>query len=750
MGRLTLLAVAMWVCVLSGVAQAQSPDFPPTAATTCVITPGGAVSSTIEAPSDVDWCRFTLEEGRNHAFLLQVSGQPGQTLTLPSGIISIYDADGNLLAPRSGPSSLQTNYIAPANGTAYIQIAASNTVFDQGTYRLVMRSRDDAGSNPNSSAVPVAGSTVSGSIEGISDIDWYRVELLAGRQYGFEVFDAGDNPALTLPSGRGYAEVRNANGTLLINRNSSYSFTATTTQTAYVAVTADSIGDINIGTYQLVLRNTDAVGGTGATAGTTAPRRTLTGDIEAESDVDAFNFTARSGERYRVVIQGAGVDQFTNEHVCIEAIRPSGQSLSFQCSGGASTAALEFTTDAAGSWTLAAFARFFETGTYRILISGLDDYGQNLTTIGRVDPGFFANGTAEAPGDEDWFKTALVAGQAATVRVRQAQTGVGSLGNSRLYVLGPNGQELASDIGGGNEPSVTFTPTETGDHVIRVQGFCLLTGVMCFIGTYRVEVAQGAAQPTATTLAAATLPQARSVRIGDPASFFGTILNTGAATATRCGVQPTTTTPARFTFTRTNAANQVVGEPNTRFDIPAGQAGSFVLSFDPSEAYAGQALAFAFDCANTDPAPVFAAVNGFTLSAANDPVPDVIMVAATPTNDGVANIPGANGTGFFSTAAVNIGAAAAIEFRPQAASGTNLIPFVCETSPMTGQCLAPLAASVVRTLATGETAFFSVFFGGGGQTLPFDPANRRIAFLARDPMAPNTLRGSTSVAVRTQ
>ena len=54
-----------------------------------------------------------------------------------------------------------------------------------------------------------------------------------------------------------------------------------------------------------------------------------------------------------------------------------------------------------------------------------------------------------------------------------------------------------------------------------------------------------------------------------------------------------------------------------------------------------------FDCTNTDLAPVNVGLNTLLLSASTSPVPDIVALAATLTNDGIVNIPGAGGTGSF-------------------------------------------------------------------------------------------------------
>ena len=57
------------------------------------------------------------------------------------------------------------------------------------------------------------------------------------------------------------------------------------------------------------------------------------------------------------------------------------------------------------------------------------------------------------------------------------------------------------------------------------------------------------------------------------------------------------------------------------------------------------------------------------------------------------------------------------------------------------------AASVTTQIDAGTTPTFGIFVTGNG-VVPFDPANNRIFFRAKD--ANGVTRGSTSEAVRTQ
>jgi hypothetical protein len=143
-------------------------------------------------------------------------------------------------------------------------------------------------------------------------------------------------------------------------------------------------------------------------------------------------------------------------------------------------------------------------------------------------------------------------------------------------------------------------------------------------------------------------------------------------------------------------------------------------------------------------------VDTLFLSSAPGPVPDVIALAATPTNDGIANIPGPGGTGFFVVATSNVGASGRIT--ATADLGGAQLPVglaVCRTDPVTSVCVDGPAPSVTAQINAGETPTFAVFVQGGGDVVPFNPAVNRVFVRFRDE-AGSATRGSTSVAIRTQ
>ena len=294
----------------------------------------------------------------------------------------------------------------------------------------------------------------------------------------------------------------------------------------------------------------------------------------------------------------------------------------------------------------------------------------------------------------------------------------------------------------------TYDPA-TGDYDISWQslitggpfdgniGFWNLTGV----------VTAGPAGPV-TTVEASVLPTSRSVQVGTPATAFGTIMNSGTADATGCGIAPVTTVAADFSYQTTDSTtNAVTGTPDTPADIAAGASQSYVFAFTPTADIPSTDVELAFDCDDTDPATVISGVNTLLLSASTNPVADLVALAATQSGDGIVSLPGDTGSNAFAVALVTVGSQETIT--ASANTGTETSPVIlsiCESDPGTGVCIAPPTTSVTTDIANGATPTFSVFATGTG-TVPSDPAVNRINVIFKD--SADETRGSTSVAVET-
>ena len=258
-----------------------------------------------------------------------------------------------------------------------------------------------------------------------------------------------------------------------------------------------------------------------------------------------------------------------------------------------------------------------------------------------------------------------------------------------------------------------------------------------------------ACSPPQVGLAAAVLPSSRSVQLGNPATAFATLINSGPATAAGCTIAPITSVTAGFAYQTTNpATNALTGMPNTPVNLVAGTAQSFVIAFTPTAPIDPTNVALGFVCSTLLGAPVTPAVNTLLLSASAAPVPDIVALAATESNDGILHIPGNSGSNAFAVATLNLGATTMIT--AAANTGPVSLPLavsICQTDPATGQRLAAAGSSAATLITGGATPTFGIFVAAIAG-VPFLPATNRIFVEFSD--ANEVVRGSTSVAVETQ
>jgi hypothetical protein len=258
---------------------------------------------------------------------------------------------------------------------------------------------------------------------------------------------------------------------------------------------------------------------------------------------------------------------------------------------------------------------------------------------------------------------------------------------------------------------------------------------------------------SSTSVVSATLPGSRSVQLGDTASAFATMINTGSVVANDCRISPRTSVPADFSYQITDpATNQLTGTPNTPVDIADGGFQTFFFSFVPTGTFDSTDVELDFQCLNAPAAPITIGVNTLLLSSDANPVADVVALAATASNNGIVEIPGVGMTGAFSVASVNVGIGADIEVQASVTDGDpNISISLCETNPTTGACInptAPGAGPVLLTIAGSATPTFSIFVNASA-AVPLDAANKRIKVVFTE-QGSGTVRGTTSVAVRTQ
>lgn len=230
---------------------------------------------------------------------------------------------------------------------------------------------------------------------------------------------------------------------------------------------------------------------------------------------------------------------------------------------------------------------------------------------------------------------------------------------------------------------------------------------------------------TRLALYGAIAPQARAGQVGGPPlTFFLRMVNDTGAPVTGCKpVFPFL--PAGTSYQTTDILNQLTGAPNTPVDVPAGGQQGFLLTIPTPSANTG-GYSPEFQCNEGSSTLTFAL--GGTFSISSTPLPDVIAISATATNDGVARAPSIGGTAFMAVAGVNIGAAGTVTVTPHANTYLSVpaIFTVCETNAATGACLAAPAVSLTSRFAAGQVRTYTLFAQAPGNSgIPFWPDAQR-------------------------
>jgi hypothetical protein len=335
----------------------------------------------------------------------------------------------------------------------------------------------------------------------------------------------------------------------------------------------------------------------------------------------------------------------------------------------------------------------------------------------------------------------------------------GSFSAYQTHVAGVNSDGTATDLGIGFTWKSDYDGTTGGATIIpktdlpadgNGTGGATITSVSQ-ISTYTgvsVSAINGSNNVFGpTSLLAAVLPESRSAQVNGTVTAFATIINTGPNAATSCSIAPASSLPLAFHYSTTNpTTNQVTGTLDTPVDIASGASQSFVFAITPSAAIAPTDVALNFACTNTPPAAVVVGLDTLLLSGSTSPTPDVVALVATIKSDGILHATAAQSP--FAVATFNVGAGGAITAALNTGKATlPLTLAICQTDPVSGQCISPIAANVMTTINTNATSTFGVF-ATASTAIPFDPANSRIFVTFSD--AGGAVRGETSVAVETQ
>ncbi|CAK8988199.1 Uncharacterized protein SCF082_LOCUS1295 [Durusdinium trenchii] len=256
---------------------------------------------------------------------------------------------------------------------------------------------------------------------------------------------------------------------------------------------------------------------------------------------------------------------------------------------------------------------------------------------------------------------------------------------------------------------------------------------------------------------AATLPGARSGFVGGAdVTVFMSVVSRADRPAQACRIFAPEGAPASFAYWELQGT-EPVGSVSPRFDLRAGETRNFLLALTPtSETVAeGYTLLPQITCDNATLTPI-EGISSVHLSIEAAPPPDLLSISATPTSDGVVNVPSlGNRINIMAVSAINIGIGDGSASTDQATittsvdSGDVSLPIsleVCETGP--SGCITPRGLSTMTTIfEAGVAKTFTVFVRVDETAeVPFSPANNRVFIRFRD--ANDVLRSVSSAAIR--
>ena len=482
-----------------------------------------SISGSINNPGDVDWIKVSLTAGQTYVFTLT----PDATLLDQGMELEVLDSAGNVVDPMAfTPTALAMNYFldaaqtsitAPTTGTYYLRVAAS--LQDTGSYTLSVSTgaADDYASNLTTTGLVAVGGSTSGVINNPGDVDWIKVSLTAGHIYVFSL-----TPDSTLADQGMELEVLDSAGNIVdpmaftptaeahqyFSDSAQTSITAPTTGTYYLRVAA-FLQDTGSYTLSVSTGAADDYASNLTTTGLVAVGGSTSGVINNPGDVDWIKVSLTAGHIYvfsltpdsTLADQGMELEVLDSAGNIVDpmAFTPTAEAHQY-FSDSAQTSITALTT---GTYYLRVAVSLQVTGSYTLSVStgAADDYVSNLTTTGLVAVGGSTSGVINNPGDVDWIKVSLTAGQTYVFTLTPDAT------------LLDQGMELeVLDSAGNVVDPMAFTPTAlamnyfldaaqtsitaptTGTYYLRVAASLQDTG------SYTLSVSTGAADDYASNL----------------------------------------------------------------------------------------------------------------------------------------------------------------------------------------------------------------------------------------------------------
>ena len=443
---------------------------------------GEAVAIELEDPDDKEVLVFLVEPEAAYVITLQLEGASVRFNERKSPFVTLYDAGGQELA-RLDEYDFSQNQImwqAVTAGDYYIAVGdgatfGSFTLTVTGGEATEQLERDDHGNSEGDATEAAVAVDVEGVIDYEGDSDYFHFTAVEGRLYQIDVrLGTLDDSAVNLYDGDGsFLDSNDDHGNSLASR---------------IVWEAPAWGDYylevfgyGVGSYTLTVSNSTIVDDHGNDiydATVAAVAVDVEGVIDYEDDSDYFRFTAEDGRLYQIDV-GLG----TLDDSVLLLLGPDGLDLAYNDDYGDSLASrIVWEAPAWGDYYLEVLG--YGPGSYTLTVSHstiVDDYGDDIDDSTIVDDhgndiydateaavAVDVEGVIDYEDDSDYFRFTAVDG-----RLYQIDVGLGTLDDSVLVLLGPDGLELTfnDDYGDSLASRIFWEAPESGAYYLEVRGY---------------------------------------------------------------------------------------------------------------------------------------------------------------------------------------------------------------------------------------------------------------------------------------
>ncbi|GAB3459047.1 hypothetical protein GCM10027321_15870 [Massilia terrae] len=403
------------------------------------------------------------------------SAQPGSTLELTIGqanqITTTVDFNGHWSTNTIVPDG-HYNITATARDEAGNVSTASTLVFD--------RTPDDFGNDASHAAPFAVDSTISGAINFLRDVDWFKLNLEELTTYTLSL-KAAKSGGGTLPWVNGNSsavfqlwdpQANDGAGQFVFiygfasnDADEVISLSPSHSGTYYVLIGApDQVGSYSL---QLATFSHDDFYSDRARAATIGAGVTSSGRFDFSGDLDMFKVKLNAGVTYQVDLAG-GPTLDSMSSVGLE-LTDAANSMRVWSTISGQHALATIAPAATGDFYIAVSYSGFKLGSYQLNIAPVaDDFGASPGNSGTLAIGSAVQGKIDVAGDLDWFAVNLQAGTSYTFQLDQGSAGA----YATLYVHDASGARLnpwAAQYDHGR--LLTWTPDQSGTYYLDVGNY---------------------------------------------------------------------------------------------------------------------------------------------------------------------------------------------------------------------------------------------------------------------------------------